>query len=43
MGVRNLLKVSEKNKSVKEWAYQETLCGKYEVLRCGDVESVETD
>ena len=30
-GVRNVLKVSELNHSVKEMAYQESLCGKYEV------------
>ena len=32
-GVRNLLKVSELNNSVKETAYQESLRGKYEVWR----------
>ena len=42
-GVRNVLKVSEVNKSVKERAYQKNLHGKYEVLRGGDVESVETE
>ena len=36
-----MLKVSELNKSVKEWAYQESLHGKYQVLRRRDVESVE--
>ena len=30
-GVRNVLKVSELNNSVKEKAYQENLGGKYEV------------
>ena len=30
-GVRNVLKVSELNHSFKERAYQESLCGKYEV------------
>ena len=30
-GVRNVLKVSELNHSVKERAYQESLHGKYEV------------
>ena len=30
-GVRNVLKVSELNYSVKERAYQESLHGKYEV------------
>ena len=32
-GVRNVLKVSELNHSVKEMAYQESLCVKYEVGR----------
>ena len=32
-GVRNVLKVSELNNSVKESAYQESLPGKYEVWR----------
>ena len=32
-GVRNVLKVSELNHSVKERAYQESLHGKYEVWR----------
>ena len=40
-GVRNMLKVSELNKSVKERAYQGTLREKYEVLRGGEVERVE--
>ena len=40
-GVRNVLKVSELNHSVKERAYQESLRGKYEVWRgrgreCGE-------
>ena len=39
-GVRNMLKVSELN-SVKEREYQESLHGKYEVWRGGEVESVE--
>ena len=30
-GVSNVLKVSELNNSVKERAYQEGLCGQYEV------------
>ena len=30
-GVRNVLKVGERNKSVKEWAYQESLHGN---MRC---------
>ena len=40
-GVRNVLKVSELNHSVKERAYQESLREKYEVWRGEDVESVE--
>ena len=40
-GVRNVLKVSELNHSVKERAYQESLRGKYEVWRGGEIESVE--
>ena len=40
-GVRNVLKVSELIHGVKERAYQESLCGKYEVCRGGEVESVE--
>ena len=39
--LRNLLKVSELNNSVKEWAYQESLRGKYKLLRCGDGGSLE--
>ena len=38
-GVRNVLKVSELNHSVKERAYQESLRGKYEVWggrECGE-------
>ena len=42
-GVRNVLKVSELNHSVKERAYQESLRGKYEVWRGGEVESVEKE
>ena len=42
-GVRNVLKVSELNHSVKEMAYQESLRGKYEVWRGGEVESVEKE
>ena len=42
-GVRNVLKGSELNNSVKERAYQESLRGKYEVWRGGEVESVETE
>ena len=41
-GVRNVL-VSELNHSVKERAYQESLRGKYEVWRGGEVESVEKE
>ena len=40
-GLGNVLKVSELNNSVKERAYQESLHGKYEVWRDGEVESVE--
>ena len=40
-GVSNVLKVSELNDSVKERAYQESLHGKYEVWRGGEVDSVE--
>ena len=40
-GVRNVLKESELNHSVKQRAYQERLSGKYEVWRGGEVESVE--
>ena len=40
-GVRNVLKVSELNHSVKERAYQEILSEKYEEWRGGEVESVE--
>ena len=42
-GVRNVLKVSELNHSVKERAYQESLRVKYEVWRAGEVESVEKE
>ena len=42
-GVRNVLKVSELNNSVKERAYQESLRGKYEMGRGGEVESVEKE
>ena len=42
-GVRNVLKVSELNNSVTERAYQESLRGKYEVWRGGEVESVEKE
>ena len=34
-GVRNVLKVSELNKRIKEMAYQESLHGKNEVWRGG--------
>ena len=39
-GVTNVLKVSELNNRVKDRAYQESLRGKYEVWRSGEVESV---
>ena len=42
-GVRNVLKVSELNHSVKERAYQESLRGKYEGWRGGEVVSVEKE
>ena len=42
-GVRNVLKVSELNHSVKVRAYQESLHGKYEVWIGGEVESVEKE
>ena len=42
-GVRNVLKVSEQNHSIKEMAYQESLRGKYEVWRGEEVESVEKE
>ena len=42
-GVRNVLKVSELNHSVKETAYQESLRVKYGVCRGGEVESVEKE
>ena len=41
--MRNVLKVSELNHSVKEMAYQESLCVKYEVCRGGEVKCVEKD
>ena len=42
-GVRNVLMVSELNNRVIEMAYQESLRLKYEVLRRGEVESVEKE
>ena len=42
-GARDVLKVSELNKGVKGWAYQESLRGKYKVSRGVDGESVETE
>ena len=42
-GVRNVLNVSQLNNSVKERAHQESLHGKYEVWRGGEVESVERE
>ena len=41
--VRNVLKVSELNNSVKERAYQESFHGKYEVWRGGEVDSAEKE
>ena len=41
--MRNVLKVSELNNSIKEMAYRESLFGKYEVWRGGEVESVERE
>ena len=41
--MRNVLKVSELNHSVKEMAYQESLRVKYEICRGGEVESVEKE
>ena len=38
-GVRNVLKMSELNNSVKERVYQESLHEKYEVWEGGEVES----
>ena len=37
-GVRSALKGSKPNKSMKEWAYQESLHGKCEVLGAGEFE-----
>ena len=42
-GVRNVLKESELINNVKEWAYQDSLPGKYEVWSGGEVESVEKE
>ena len=42
-GVRNVLKVSELNNSVKERASQDCLHGKYVVWSGGEVESVEKE
>ena len=41
--VRNVLKVSELNHSVKKMADQESLRVKYELCRGGEVESVEKE
>ena len=41
--MRNVLKASELNNKVKERAYQESLRGKYEVWKFGEVESVEKE
>ena len=42
-GVRNVLKVSEQNNSLKEGAYQESLLVNYKVWTCGENESVEKE
>ena len=42
-GVRNVLKVSELNNSVKEMAFQESLRRKYEAWRGEEVQSVEKE
>ena len=42
-GVRNVLKMSELNNSVKERAHQESLRGQYKVWRGGEVDSVEKE
>ena len=42
-GVRNVLMVSELNKSVKERSYQESMRVKYEVWIGGNVKSVEKE
>ena len=42
-GVRNVLTVSELNNRVKEGAHQESMRGKCEVWRGGEVESVEKE
>ena len=42
-GVRNLLKMSELNNILKGKTYQQSLHGKYEVWRGGEVESVEKE
>ena len=42
-GVRNVLKVSELNHSVKERAYQKSLRRKYEVWRGDELESEEKE
>ena len=39
--MKNVLKVSSLNIRVKERAYQESMHGKYDVWRGGEVESVE--
>ena len=39
--MRNVLKARELNNSVKERAYRESMLGKYEVWRDGQVASVE--
>ena len=42
-GVRSVLKMSELNKSVKKYAYQECLHGKYKVVRGRNVVSVQKE
>ena len=40
-GVTIVLKVSELNKILKDWAYQKTLPGKYYMLKGEDIEIVD--
>ena len=42
-GVRNMMKVSELNNSVKERAYQKSWRGKYGVWKGGNLESAEKE
>ena len=39
--MKNVLKVNKFNKNVKEWAFQKSLSGKHEMLKGGDLESVD--